>query len=71
MTLDVHAGPFDDDLEALTDRIDCAADAAADLCGLEAVCTPFTPKVETVEALSDLLFRLVGRVGSEPTTDGL
>ena len=48
MTLDVYAGLFGDDLDAVADRLDeAAAKARADG------------------------FALVGRVGLEPTTQGL
>jgi len=67
MTLDVYAGLFDDDLQALAERMDTAARAVVPQVRPEATVTPYQDP--QVGALTwDFV---VGRVGLEPTTDGL
>jgi integrase len=81
MTLDVYSGLFDDDLEAVADLLDAgAARARADCqvpvpmrtrCGPRPRNRPFGGPPVAPDRGSELGWRGVGRVGLEPTTDGL
>lgn len=72
MTLDVYAGLFGDDLDAVAERLD---DAGPRSCGLFADSDPSgrgSPvRRRSRKMPADLGFGLVGRVGLEPTTQGL
>ena len=67
MTLDVYARLFEDELDAVADRMGAAARATAGL-----VADSLRPRADVVD-LRDASRRpgVVGRVGLEPTTGGL
>ena len=72
MTLDVYAGLFDDDLDTVADRLDAAAALArADYLRTERSNDAACPSTWTAEVPPDLHRCCVGRVGLEPTTQGL
>lgn len=72
MTLDVYAGLFGDDLDAVADRLDQAASAPVrTICGLRPRNPTFCRSTLETQVACDLRKHLVGRVGLEPTTQGL
>ena len=72
MTLDVYAGLFNDDLDAVADRLDAAAAGLVrTICGLRPRRTTFCRSTRRQNMPPDLRLCLVGRVGLEPTTQGL
>ena len=73
MTLDVYAGLFNDDLDAVADRLDAAAALArADyLRTAGRIGRRSAASTSAANMPSDLRLYLVGRVGLEPTTQGL
>jgi hypothetical protein len=72
MTLDVYAGLFGDDLDAVADRLDEAAvRARADSLRTRGHLRTISGPDESGEMPSDLGKRPVGRAGLEPATQGL
>jgi ketopantoate hydroxymethyltransferase len=72
MTLDAYADLFEDDLDRAADRLDRAAGrAAADSVRTEASVRTAMRSARVVGSVVDQGVSVVGRVGLEPTTEGL
>ena len=72
MTLDVYGVLFGDDLDAVADRLDAAARrAAADFLRTSTPTDPESPNGDSPLTPPLTCEHAVGRVGLEPTTQGL